>query len=191
MIQSILESRDQTGYTYFWPCPPKIFLIKLYCMWINMNMQKIRLFYWFVFKIWLIKKFCNLIGWEHFNPYFRTKSFPKHGICVGTQQILKVFIIEQIQLKLMTKCFYKFKKPCFWSIWQILGAKHFSGKSGSDTHNFIRFSSTMPKFRKKANDTVPRKCPDRQKDRRTEWQKDGQTLFNRTLSATAYGSIKF
>ena len=174
MIQSILESRDQTGYTHFWPCSSKKIFIKFYCMWICMNMQKIRLFYWFVFKIWLIKKSYNLIGWEHFNPYFRTKSFPKHipTICVGTQQILKIFIIEQIKLKLMTKCFYKFKKPCFWSILPILGAKHFSGKSGSDTHKFIRVFSTMPKFRKKTNDTVPRKCPDRQKDRVTEGRID-------------------
>ena len=125
MIQSILESRDQTGYTHFWPCSSKKFFIKFYCMWICMNMQKIRLFYWFVFKIWLIKKSYNLIGWEHFNPYFRTKSFPKHGICVGTQQILKVFIIEQIQLKLMTKCFYKFKNPVFGPFYKFWGQSIF------------------------------------------------------------------
>ena len=82
-------------------------------------------FYWFILKIWLIKKSCNLIGWEHFGAYLRNKNFPKDGICAGTQKIIYVFIIEQIQKKLMTKSFYKFKKPCFWSIFgpfsQILG----------------------------------------------------------------------
>ena len=45
---------------------------------------------------WL-KKFCNLIGWEHFRPYLRDKTFPKYGICAGTQQIIQAFSIEQIQ----------------------------------------------------------------------------------------------
>ena len=72
----------------------------------------------------------------------------------------------------MTKCFYKFKKPCFWSILQILGAKHFSGKSGSDTHNFIRVSSTMPKFRKKLMIQFQENV---RTDRRTEGQSDRRT----------------
>ena len=45
---------------------------------------------------WL-KKSCNLIGWEHFRPYLRDKTFPKYGICAGTQQIIQAFSIEQIQ----------------------------------------------------------------------------------------------
>ena len=57
-------------------------------------------------------------------------------------------------------------------------------------HNFIRDSSTIPKFKKKLIiqfQEITR--TDRRMDRRTErWtkgQKDGQTLFHRALPATA------
>ena len=50
----------------------------------------------------------------------------------------------------MTKFFFKFKKPYFWAISgpfpQFWGKKKFSKKSDSATHNFIRVSSTIPKF---------------------------------------------
>ena len=59
----------------------------------------------YFFWRWLIKKSYILIGWEHFDPYLRNQNFPKYGICAGTQQIIQSFIIEQIQQKLMTKCF--------------------------------------------------------------------------------------
>ena len=96
-IQSISEFHNQSGYAYFWQCPPKKFLINFYFMWICINMQKIRLFYWFPLEIWLIKKSCNLFGWEQSGPYLRNKTFPKYGICAGIQQIIYVFIIKQIQ----------------------------------------------------------------------------------------------
>ena len=35
------------------------------------------------------------------------------GICAWTQQIIKIFIIEQVQQKSMTKFFFKLKKPYF------------------------------------------------------------------------------
>ena len=41
---------------------------------------------------WLIKRSCNLIGWEHFDPYPSNKNFCKYGICAGTKQITLVFI---------------------------------------------------------------------------------------------------
>ena len=49
-------------------------------------------------------------------------------ICAGTQQI-KMFHIELTQLKLMTKFFFKFKKPYFWPFPLFLGQKKFSMKS--------------------------------------------------------------
>ena len=58
----------------FWPCPTKIFL-KIF-MWICINKQNIRRFYWFILEIWLTKKSCSLIGW-YFGPYLRNKNFPK------------------------------------------------------------------------------------------------------------------
>ena len=45
------------------------------CMWICINMQKIRIFHWFVLETWLIKKSCNLIGWEHIGLCLRNKIF--------------------------------------------------------------------------------------------------------------------
>ena len=53
---------------------------------------------------------------------------------------------------------------------QFLGQKIFSRKSGSVMHNFIWVSGTRPKFRKKPDDTVPRKRLDRPKYRK----KDGR-----------------
>ena len=71
----------------------------------------------------------------------------------------------------MTKSSNKFRKPCFWPFldpfFQFWGQKNFSRKSGFATHNFIWVSSPMPKLRQ-INDTIPRKCPDRQKDGRTD-----------------------
>ena len=57
-------------------------------------------------------------------------------------------------------------------------------------HNFIRDSSTTPKFKKKLIIQFQKNTQtDRRMDRRTErWtkgQKDGQTLFYRALPATA------
>ena len=56
----------------------------------------------------------------------------------------------------------------FWSIFTILGAKNFSEKSGSVTHNFIWVPSAPCQNLEKTNDTIPRKCPDRWKDGRME-----------------------
>ena len=121
---------------------PKNFLINFYFMWHCINMQKIRLFYWFALEISLIKKPCNLIGWENFCPYLRNKIFPKYEISAGTN----------IKKKLMNKFFNKFNKSCFWPIFgpfsQFSGQIIFFRKSCSATHKFIWFSSTKPKFRK-------------------------------------------
>ena len=78
----------------------------------------------------------------------------------------------------MTQFFNKFKKPCFWPIFPIYGGKKdFPGKSGSVTHNFIRVSSTMPNSKKMPG--------------QTEGWKDRQTLFYRTLLASAREPKRF
>ena len=73
----------------------------------------------------------NLIGWQHF-VYVSGTRFSQYGICVVTQKIKWIFIIEQIQWKFITKYFFKFKKSLFlayfWLISQILGAKKFFRK---------------------------------------------------------------
>ena len=72
----------------------------------------------------------------------------------------------------MTKTFFKLKKPyfwpIFWSISPILGAEKVFQEKGSIMHNFIMVSSTIPKL-KKTNDPIPRKYPDRRKDRQKVW----------------------
>ena len=78
----------------------------------------------------------------------------------------------------MTKFSKKFKKPCFWPIFPIFGAK----KTFQENPALSRTTSYEENL-EKVNDTIQRKRLDRLKDRR----KDGQTLFHRTLPATAGG----
>ena len=69
----------------------------------------------------------------------------------------------------MTKLFFKFRKPYFWPISPILGAKKiFSKYSRSVTYNFIKVSRIMLKFRE---------------IKQTAGWEDGQTLFHRILLA--------
>ena len=85
----------------------------------------------------------------------------------------------------MTKFFNKFQKPCFWSICPILEAKKIFLQNPVVTHNFIRVSKHHAKIYKKANVTIPRKRQGRLKDKQKDRRMEGQTLFYRTLSATA------
>ena len=66
-----------------------------------------------------------------------------------TQEIIKIFIIEQIQRKLMTIFFFKFKKPYFWPIFgpfpKFLQQKSFDKKPGYHTQLRKGFG-TKPKF---------------------------------------------
>ena len=84
----------------------------------------------------------------------------------------------------MTKLSNKLKKPCFWPIFPILGAKKFPGKSLSHTtsHGILVPCQNLEKI----NDITPRKHPDTRKDGR----KGGQTLCYRTLPATAGSPMK-
>ena len=52
--------------------------------------------------------------------------------------------------------FNKFKNSVFGPFCKIFGQK-ISRKSSSTMQNLIQVFSTMPKFRKKTNDTIPRK----------------------------------
>ena len=77
----------------------------------------------------------------------------------------------------MTKFSNKFKKPCFWPIFPIFGAKKIflenPALSRTTSYGFLAPCQNL----EKVNDTIQRKRPDR--------GKDGQTLFYRTLPATA------
>ena len=67
--------------------------------------------------------------------------------------------MEQIQLKLMTKFFNKFKKPFlahFCYTFPILGVKKISQKICNTSYGFLAPCQNLAK----TNDTIPRKCPE-------------------------------
>ena len=79
---------------------------------------------------------------EHFGIFSQIKD------CAETQQIIKIFIIEQVQGKLMTIVLFTFKKNLFLARFLNFGGqKSFPKKSSSVRHNLIKVSSTMSEFR--------------------------------------------
>ena len=90
----------------------------------------------------------------------------------------------------MTKSFNKFKKLCFQSIFPNFGAKNLFPEnptlSSTTSYGFLAPCQNS----EKTNDTITRKSPNRKKLER--WMKERmeeQTLFYRTLLATAGGPI--
>ena len=154
-------------------------------MWICINMQKIRLFYWFPLEIWLIKKSCNLFGWEQFGPYLRNKPFPKYGICAGILQIIS-FHYKTNSVKTNDQIFQYIQKTLFLvhfrSISPNFGTQKFFQKIRLSSTTSYGFLAPCPNSEKN-DDTIPRK----HLDKRMEGQKDGQILFYRTLPANAQG----
>ena len=68
----------------------------------------------------------------------------------------------------MTKFSNKFKKLCFWSIFPIFGAnKIFLENPALSSTTLYEFLAPCQNL-EKVNDTIQRKRPDRQKDRRTD-----------------------
>ena len=153
-------------------------------MWICINTQKIRLLHWFVLEIWLIKKSCNLIGWEHFGPYF-PEFCQIWDLCRNIANNIH-FHYRTNSVKINDKIFQYIHKTLFlahfWPIFPILGAKIFFLENQSVTHNSYGLLASCQNL-EKTNDKIPRKCRDRQKAR----QKAGQTLFHRTLPANTRG----
>ena len=72
-----------------------------------------------------------------FWPISQKQDCSQYKICAETQPIIYIFIIEQVQWKLMTKVFFRFKKTYFGS------KTFFPRKSCHVTHNFIRVSNTI------------------------------------------------
>ena len=68
----------------------------------------------------------------------------------------------------MTKFSNKFKKPRFWPIFPIFGAKknflENSALSRTTSYGFLAPCQNSEKF----NDTIQRKCPDRRTEERTD-----------------------
>ena len=141
-IESILESRHMTGHIHFWPRQPlncqRPFNLhefvpackKSVNSWdtVNLRVQRPDLLNLLQrnssfrnYEIWLAEGILAYISGTRFFP---------NRFCAGTQQIINIFIIEQIQWKLMTKFFFKFKKPIFGPFPQFLGQKKFFKKIG-------------------------------------------------------------
>ena len=141
-IESILESHHMTGNIYFWPHqllnfqrPFNLHKFVPACQksansWdtVNLRVQRQDL----LNLLWRNSSLRN-----YFGLHLRNKIFPEHRLCAGTQQIISIFIIEQIQWKLMTKFFFKFKKPIFDPFPQFLEQNKFFKKSGchAELHN--------------------------------------------------------
>ena len=90
-------------------------------------MQKIRLLYWFVLEIWLVKKSCNLIGWEHFDPYLWNKNFAGLDNCRILQRIVQDRANNiSFYYRINSVNFSINPKNRFWSISPIFGAKKIS-----------------------------------------------------------------
>ena len=66
----------------------------------------------------------------------------------------------------MTKFFNKFKKLCFWPIFQISEAKKILPENPALSCTISYGSLALRQNFEKTNDTIPRKRPDRRKDRR-------------------------
>ena len=139
---------------------PKTFWSTLF-LWICMNTEKMWLCHGFVLEKWLIWKSCNLI----LNYISGTRFFPKRRFVL---QIIEIFIIEQIQGKLIAK-FFNFKKPYFWHIFgsfaQFFGEKKVFPKTLALSHRtWWRFLVPREKL-EKHNDPIRRKHHNRQQDR--------------------------
>ena len=61
-------------------------------------MKKIRLFHRFALEIWLIKKSCNLIGWEDIGPYLGNKYFPKYKIVQEHSKQYKFLLQNSVKI---------------------------------------------------------------------------------------------
>ena len=143
-------------------------------MWIRIKMHRIRLFHWFVLEIWLIKKSCNLIDWEHFGPYPISQEpefFPIWNLCRNTANNIN-FHYRTNSVKINDKIFQYIKKnPVF--VLFLAHFPNFSGKkiflensalSHATSYGFLASCQNL----EKTNDTIPRKRPDRRKDGRTD-----------------------
>ena len=117
-IQLILESRDQIGHTYFWPFITKKFSIN----------EKIKIFCEFVSTCKELGCFINLFwrnGWFKNPEIWLAETILAY--ISGTITANKInFHYRTNSMKIIEKFFFESKKPSFWLISPILGAKAFT-----------------------------------------------------------------
>ena len=108
--------------------------------------------------------------------------------CVGTQQIIWIFITEQIQYKSITKFFNKFKKTVFDPLLvhcPIFGTKKNYQKicfCYTISYWFLALCQNLGK----TNHTIPWKCPDGRTVERADGRTEGKTN-EQTLPTTTGG----
>ena len=101
-------------------------------------------------RYWLIKRSCNLTGWEHFAPHLRNQIFQIGDLRRNTANNTNFHYIKK-SVKI-NKIFQKIKETCFWPIFdpfsQFRGLKEFFWKIRPCHAKFRMDFYTMPKFRK-------------------------------------------
>ena len=114
----------------------------IYSMWTCIHMQKIRLFHSSVTEIWLIKKSCNLIGWEHFGPYLRNKNFPYYSIAQEHSKYM-FSLLNKFSKNQWPNFVIHSKSPILRSFlvhfFNFLGKKNISKKFGCHTQLHMGF----------------------------------------------------
>ena len=151
-------------------------------------MKKIRLFHGFVLEIWLIKKSCNLVDWEHFGPYLTKKKFSQTWDLYRNTANNISFHYRTNSVKINDQIFQQIQKTLFLAYF-LVHFPNFGGKTFFPEN--LALYGFLPQCQnlEKTNDAILRKCLDRWKDRGMEGWKDKQTLFYRTLLATTGGPL--
>ena len=175
-IDSILESHHMNDHIHFWPSQPLNFqrpfnlhefvpaYKKSVNFWdtVNVRVQRLDL----LNLLWTSSSSRNYAIWvtEYFDLYLRNKIFPKQDLCRNTANNKH---IEQILWELMTKFFFKFKKPFLGPFPRFLVQKKFFKK--------IRLSGTTSQWllapwqnSEKSDNPIPRKHPDRCQEARMD-----------------------
>ena len=144
--------------------------------------KKIRLFHQFILHKWLIKKSCNLIGWEHFGPYLRNQIGDLWRNIANNIN----FHYRKNSVKFNDKIFSIDSKNRFWPIFgpfsQFSRQKKIFLKiwpSCTISYGFLALCQNLQK-----NNTIAKNT---WTEGRLEKQKDGQTLYHSALPPTAGG----
>ena len=126
-----------------------------------------------------------------FGPYVKNQNFGRHGVCARKPITIWSFILDHFQPKLMTKFSEIWKKTHFWP---ILGPFcRFSGQWESFWKIRLSHAQLHVVFyhhAKNEKKLMIRFLENSRTEVRTYGSTDGQTLFHRTLPATAGVSIK-
>ena len=134
-IESILESHHMTGHIHFWPHQPQNFQCpfnlhefvpackKSVNSWdtVNLRVQRPDL----LNLLWRNSSFRNYAIWlaESILAYISgTRFFPKKDLCRNTANNKHIHYTTNT-VKIMTKFFFKFKKPIFSPFPQFLSQK--------------------------------------------------------------------